>query len=256
MIDTTIGNVACRFPGMVESNGNLVHQSAVIGPGVKLGRGNFIGPFTSIVGNVEIGDDNWIGPNVTIGTAAQYHGPRNEWKEMGFLPIRIGSGNTLREYVTVHEASESETVIEDDCYLMAYNHLSHDSRLRSKVTLANNVQIGGFTDVGYASVLGLSTTIHQFTTIGAFVMVGMSSAVTKDLPPFTKFAGNPARFLGINSVGLSRNGFSEGELEAIRAAVSGDSDAYPERAESYLTSFRERNAQTHRQIARCDERLR
>ena len=236
---------------MREVNGNLVHPSAVIGSQVRLGRGNFVGPFTTIVGNVTIGDDNWFGPHVTIGTAAQYHGPRNEWKETGFLPIAIGSRNTLREYVTVHEASESETVISDDCYLMAYNHLSHDSRLESKVTLANNVQIGGFTEIGFGCVVGLSTTIHQFTTIGAFVMVGMSSVVVKDLPPFTKFAGNPARYLGINKVGLSRNGFSEGDIEKIRSAANaGD---YPDEAERYVSRFRARNAQTHRPIARCDD---
>lgn len=244
--------VALRFPGIREVEGNLVHATATIGPSVRIGRGNFVGPYTTIVGNVEIGDGNWIGPNVTIGTAAQYHGPRNEWKETDFLPVRIGNANTLREYVTIHEPSQSETVIEDDCYLMAYNHLSHDSRLQSKVTLANNVQIGGFTEIGYGSVIGLSSTIHQFTTIGAFVMVGMSSVVVKDLLPFTKFAGNPVRFLGINTIGLSRNGFAEADIDGIRTALCGAGE-YPHTAAEYVERFRARNLQTHRQTARCDD---
>jgi UDP-N-acetylglucosamine acyltransferase len=240
--------VTLRFPDVVEVDGNFIHPSAAIAPGVRLGRGNFIGPFTSIVGNVEIGDDNWIGPNVTIGTAAQYHGPRNEWREPPYLPIRIGSRNTFREYVSIHEASKDETVIEDDCYLMAYNHVSHDTRLRSKVTLANNVQIGGFTEVGYGCVVGLSTTIHQFTTIGAFVMVGMSSVVVKDLLPFTKWAGNPARYRGLNTVGLSRNGFSEEDIARIAAALRGDG-SYPELAADHVERFRCRNTAMHREVA-------
>jgi UDP-N-acetylglucosamine acyltransferase len=248
-MDTVSANLATlRFPGMLEREGNLIHRSSIIGPDVRLGRENFIGPFTSIVGNVRIGDANWIGPNVTIGTAAQYHGPRNEWKTSDYFPIRIGNRNTLREYVTVHEASRFETVIEDDCYLMAYNHVSHDSCLRSKVTLANNVQIGGFTEIGYGCVIGLSTTIHQFTTIGSFVMVGMSSVIVKDLHPFTKWAGNPARYLGINSVGLSRNGFSEEQIEAIGVALADDGDYVPGAAE-HVERFRARNAQMHREVA-------
>jgi UDP-N-acetylglucosamine acyltransferase len=237
-----------RFPDMREVGGNLIHPSATIGADVKLGRGNFIGPGAVVVGNVRIGDDNWIGPHVTIGTAAQYHGPRNEWKEADFLPIRIGNGNTLREYVSVHEPTEHETAIEDDCYLMAYNHVSHDTRLCSKVTLANNVQIGGFSELGHGCVIGLSTTIHQFTTIGAFVMVGMSSVVVKDLPPFTKWAGNPVRYLGVNTVGLSRNGFSDPQIEAMTAALSGGAE-YAGPGIEHIEAFRARNARTHRDVA-------
>jgi len=237
-----------RFPGVLQFGTNYVHESAIIGPDVKLGNGNFVGPFTAIVGNVEIGDDNWIGPNVTIGTAAQYHGSRNEWKEKDFLPIRIGNRNVLREYVSVHEPSQLVTVIEDDCCLMAYNHVSHDTILRSKITLANNVQIGGFTEVQYGCVIGLSTTIHQFTTVGAFTMVGMSSVVAKDLPPFCKWAGTPVRFLGVNAIGLRRNDFRDDEIAAIGDAVVGNGE-YPPAAACHVERFRTRNAQTHREVA-------
>lgn len=229
---------------------NVVHQTALIGPGVTLGRGNFVGPNTSIVGNVEIGDENWIGPNVVIGTAAQYHASRYEWKESGFLPVRIGNRNVLREFVTVQEPSKSVTTIEDDCMLMAYNHVSHDTVLRSRVTLANNVQIGGFTEIGFGCVVGLSATVHQFTTIGAFSMIGMSSVVTKDLPPFLKWAGNPIRCLGPNTVGLERNGFSRAEIDAIADTFRTDAP-YPSAALAHSDQFWNRNKETQRAVASC-----
>ncbi|HTX60344.1 MAG TPA: UDP-N-acetylglucosamine acyltransferase [Verrucomicrobiae bacterium] len=237
-----------RFPGMREAGGNLLHESAVVGPDVRLGKGNFVGPFSAIVGNVEIGDDNWIGPHVTIGTAPQYHGPRFEWKESGFLPIRIGHRNTLREYVSVNEPRDGVTLIEDDCYLMGGNFVAHDVALRSRVTLSAGVQLSGFTEIQYGCVMGLSSTVHQFTTIGAFSMIGMSSVVIRDLPPFSKWAGNPARFLGLNAVGLERNGFSREQIDAIASAQRGGG-AYPDLALPHLERFTARNAQTARGVA-------
>jgi UDP-N-acetylglucosamine acyltransferase len=243
---------AYRFPGMMEVDGNLIHSSAAIGPDVRMGRGNVIAPFAVIVGNVTIGDENWIGPHVTIGTSAQYAGPRYELKEDGFLPIAIGSRNTFRECVTVHEPSKYTTIVEDDCYFMAYSHVSHDTVIRSKVTLSNSVQIGGFTEVQYGTVVGLSTTIHQFTTIGAFCMVGMSSVVAKDLRPFGKWLGVPARFRGVNEVGLSRNGFSEDVVREIVRAYEDGSERFPDAVEAHVAAFRARNAETHRPIVAID----
>jgi UDP-N-acetylglucosamine acyltransferase len=240
-----------RFPGMQKVDGNFVHPAAVVGPDVRLGKGNFIAPFAVVVGNVELGDDNWIGPHVTIGTAAQY-ATRYELKDSNFLPIRIGSHNTFREYTTVHEPSKDLTLIEDECYFMSYSHISHDTVIRSKVLLSNSVQIGGFTEVQYACTIGLSTTIHQFTTIGAFSMVGMSSVVTKDLEPFRKWVGNPVRFLGINHVGLKRNGIAPGDIQAIEAsALVSDSARLPDAVAGYVEAFRLRNAQTARPVARA-----
>ena len=218
---------------------NDIHSTAIIGDSVRLGDGNYVGPFTYIFGNVEMGDGNWIGPHVTIGTAAQYHGPRNEWRTPT-LPIRIGNGCTIREYVAVHEPFIGKTIIEDDCYLMAGSQVGHDIVLREKVTLANAVQIGGFSEIGYGAWIGLGATIHQYTTIGAFVMVGMSTVVVKDLPPFTKWAGNPARYLGINEVGLRRNGFSEADIADIIA---------DDHRNGHIGVFLKRNALYNREIA-------
>jgi UDP-N-acetylglucosamine acyltransferase len=202
-----------------------------------------------IVGNVEIGDENWIGPHVTMGLAAQYAGPRYELKVADFGPIRIGNRNTFRECATVHEPSKYVTSIEDDCYFMAYTHVPHDGIVRSKVTFSNNVQVGGFTEVQFGAVIGLSATIHQFTTVGAFCMVGMSSVVVKDLPPFSKWSGNPARFRGLNTVGLERSGFAEGDVASIARAYAKGLLEAPQSLAGHLSAFKDRNAQMHRPIA-------
>ena len=203
-----------------------------------------------------MGDDNWIGPHVTIGTAPQYHGPCLEWQVDEPLPIRIGNNNTIREYVAIHEPREGATVIEDDCYLMAGSQVGHDIILRSKVTLANNVQIGGFSEIQYAAWIGLSATMHQFTTIGAFVMVGMSTVVVKDLPPFGKWAGNPARYLGINTVGLRRTNFPDDDLSRSTATAVTTGSCRSHLRTLHVEAFEARNAQTTDEPSPLDEKNR
>ena len=49
-------------------------------------------------------------------------------------------------------------------------------------------------------------------------MVGMSTSLTQDVPPFVTLSGNPAAAHGINSEGLKRRGYSREAIGAIRHA--------------------------------------
>ncbi len=205
---------------MGSADGNQIHPTAVIAPTVRIGKGNTVGAFTTIEGDVVIGDDNWIGPHVTIGTPAQYTTAKYEFTGQPVTGIRIGSRCVFREYTTVHQPSKFQTIVEDECYFMAYCHVSHDTRIRRNVALANNTQIGGFTDVGEYSTIGLSTMIHQYTTIGAYAMIGMGSVISKDVPPFAKVVGNPAQLLGINAVGMERSGFDAACIAEVERTLN------------------------------------
>lgn len=190
----------------------------MIGPEVRFGAGNTVGPFTTIIGNVQIGDGNWIGPHVTIGTPAQYTTSKFELNGQTCSGVLIGNRCVIREYSTVHQPSKYSTELEDDCYLMAYCHVSHDTVLRTGVALANNTQIGGFSEIQAFATVGLSSVIHQYSTVGAYSMIGMATVITKDIPPFLKVIGNPARVTGVNSLGLQRNGFPDHAITEILGA--------------------------------------
>jgi len=160
--------------------------------------------------------------------------------------VRIGARVVLREYVTVHQPSRDATIIEDDAYLMAYAHVSHDTRIRRGAILANSVQIGGFTDVGEHANVGLGSVLHQFTTIGAGAMVGMGSIVSKDIPPFVKAYGIPLRIGGVNSLGMSRAGLGADAVAQVTAWYAGGAEVTDPDAARLVAAYRARRELGHR----------
>lgn len=232
---------------------NSIHPTAIVAPSVVIGDGNHVGPYAVIEGDVRIGDGNWIGPHVTIGTPAQYTTKKFEFNGGSASGIIIGDRCVLREYVTVHQPSTDRTVIEDDCYFMAYCHVSHDTTIRRGVTLANNTQIAGFSEIQEKATVGLSVVIHQFSTIGAYAMVGMASVVTKDIQPFSKVMGNPTRLLGINAVGLTRGGFSPELIDRIADAHRRNAldEIEDDAVAAIVRRFAVRGAVTHRSVLRA-----
>ena len=57
--------------------------------------------------------------------------------------------------------------------------------------------------------------VGQFLTIGAHSFVAGGTLVRKNVPPFTKAAREPISYVGINSVGLRRRGFTEINIRQI-----------------------------------------
>jgi UDP-N-acetylglucosamine acyltransferase len=54
-------------------------------------------------------------------------------------------------------------------------------------------------------------------------MVGMSAVITRDVPPFAKIYGSPAKLRGANTIGMSRRGIAATDIDALHAAyLNGD----------------------------------
>jgi UDP-N-acetylglucosamine acyltransferase len=183
--------------------GNRIHRTAIIDPDAKIGNGNTIGPFCVIGPDVVIGNNNVFTSHVSIGAPAQHRSLSSNHNGL----VKIGNGNTFREFVTVHRSSPGGfTEIADRCYFMACAHVSHDSVVEDDVTMCNNVLLGGHSRVMRGATLGLGAAIHQYQTIGSYAMIGAGTIVPKraDILPGEKYAGNPARHLGINKIGVDK----------------------------------------------------
>lgn len=212
---------------------NLIHPTALVNSGALLGTGVQVGPFSIIAEGAEIGEGTVIdshvriegcvrmGPNNRIHQGAVLGSPPQDLKYSGEKSfLRLGSNNTIREYVTMNPgtAEGEETCLGDHCLVMAYAHVAHNCVIGDRVILANAVQLAGHVTIEEYAILGGLTPVHQFARIGAHSFVGGGSRVPQDVPPFIRAAGNPLVVAGINLVGIQRRGFSVENIEAIKRA--------------------------------------
>jgi UDP-N-acetylglucosamine acyltransferase len=135
--------------------------------------------------------------------------------------LEIGDNNTVREYVTLNTGTAQDvgvTRVGDDNWIMAYAHIAHDCQVGSHTVIANGVQLGGHVHIDDWAILGGLCAVHQYVRVGAHTMVGGTSTLRQDTPPFLLGAGDPFRPVGINSEGLNRRGFSTEAIAALKEA--------------------------------------
>ncbi len=194
-----------------------IHPTAHVDPSVKLGSGVKIGPHCVITGNVIIGDRTMIHAYVALGFPAQVVGIT---KSLG--TIKIGSDCQIREFATIHASryEHGQTTIGNNCYIMNHAHVGHDATLEDHVTLINNVMLAGHTYVEHHAIIMASSATHQFSRIGAYTALAPYSGIRQDLPPYGIYTGKPARFSGLNLIGLRRAGFSVASIQALKRATT------------------------------------
>ncbi|WP_196892651.1 acyl-ACP--UDP-N-acetylglucosamine O-acyltransferase [Aureivirga marina] len=204
---------------------------AYIHPGAKIARNVVVEPFTTIHNNVEIGSGTWIGSNVTIMEGARigencriFPGavisaiPQDlKFDNEDSLAI-IGDNTTIRECVTINRGTNAsgQTVVGSNCLVMATAHIAHDCIIGDNAIIVNGVALAGHVVVGNHAIVGGLAAVHQFIHIGDHAMISGGSLVRKDVPPFTKAAKDPLSFVGINSIGLRRRGFSTEKIREIQ----------------------------------------
>lgn len=211
----------------------MLHPTASIHPDAQLGTGVTVGPFAVIEGPARIGDrctiqahavitghvvmgaENTIGYGAIIGADPQ---------DFAFQPrvesaVRIGDGNRIREYCTIHRATSSgeATVVGHHCFLMAGAHLAHNCVLGDRVILANNVLLGGHVSIEERVFIGGGCVFHQHLRVGRLAICQGASAFSKDVPPFV-IAAERNGVAGLNVVGLRRAGLTPAERVDVKSA--------------------------------------
>lgn len=204
---------------------------AYVHPQAKIASNVVIEPFVTIHKNVEIDEGTWIGSNVTIMEGARIgknckifpgaviSGIPQDLKYKGEdTVVRIGDNTIIREYVTINRGTVAagETVVGNNCLLMAYVHVAHDCIIGNNVILANAVTLAGHIKIDDFAILEGLVAVQQFINIGAHCFVAGASLVRKDVPPYVKAAREPLSYVGINSVGLRRRGYSAEKINEIQ----------------------------------------
>jgi UDP-N-acetylglucosamine acyltransferase len=200
-----------------------IHDTAEIGPYCIVGAEVQIGARTKLMANLfvegptVIGEDNVFFPCSTVGVASQdkkYKGER--------AFTRIGSRNSIREFVTIHRGTEGgglHTEIGDDNLLMTYTHVAHDCRIGSNVILGNSVGLAGHVIIEDWADVSPFSGVHQFCRIGKHAFVGPYSVIKQDVMPYSLTSNQPeVQVFGANSIGLSRRGFDKAAIESLQTA--------------------------------------
>lgn len=210
-----------------------IHPTAVVDPAARLAPGVEIGPYALIEADVEIGEGCRISGHAVVGggtvlgrnNVIHHHaivGTDSQDSKFKGEPTRlvVGDDNVIREFATVNRATGEghATRVGSGCRLLAYSHVAHNATLGNGAIVANAAQVGGETVLEEHVVIGGLVGIHQRRRIGAYSIVGACSKVTKDIPPFIRADGHPARPRGINLIGLERHGFPPEAIAAIKAA--------------------------------------
>ncbi len=206
----------------------LIDPAARIGANVRIGAYSLVGPFVEIGDDCEIGHHCVIEGHTRIGQGNRIFsfnaiGGEPQDKKYAGEPtqLEIGERNTIREYCTFNTGTVQDggiTRMGNDNWIMAYVHVAHDCQIGNHTIMANNATLAGHVTVDDYAILGGFVGIHQFCHIGAHVILGISSVIRQDVPPYLTIAGNPAAPYGINSEGLKRRGFSADAIAALKRA--------------------------------------
>lgn len=210
-----------------------IHPTALVDRRAELDEGVTVGPYTIIEANARIGKNCEIGARVHVASGARigagvkvYTGavlgtaPQDLKFKGAETTLEVGERTVIREYATLNRGTEDRwiTRVGRDCFIMAYAHVAHDCSIGNHCILANAVNLAGHVELeDWASIGGL-VPVHQFVRVGQHAFVGGGYRIPKDVPPYILALGEPLTFGGLNSVGLTRRGFSQETMTAIKRA--------------------------------------
>ena len=208
----------------------MISPYAHIHPKAQIGENTIIDPFAVVEDDVIIGDGTHVMSHavimqkVTVGKSCKIF----PGAVIGAIPqdlkfdgedtvVQIGDNTTIRECVTVNRGTKDKwkTVVGSDCLLMAYSHIAHDCIIGNHVIIANSVQLAGHVEIGDYAIIGGMAAAIQFSRIGPHTYIAGGTEIIKDVPPYIKAGRAPLSYVGVNSIGLQRRGFTSEKINNI-----------------------------------------
>ncbi|PIQ14320.1 MAG: N-acetyltransferase [Flavobacteriales bacterium CG18_big_fil_WC_8_21_14_2_50_32_9] len=150
----------------------FAHETAVIDEGCKIGNGTKIWHFSHIMSNCIIGENCNIGQNVVIS-------PK----------VVLGKNVKIQNNVSIYTG----VTCDDDVFLGPSMVFTNVINPRSAV---NRKEEYLKTHVGKGASIGANATIVCGHDIGEYAFIGAGAVVTKNIPAYSLWVGNPAKQLG------------------------------------------------------------
>jgi UDP-N-acetylglucosamine acyltransferase len=214
---------------------SVMDPRADISPSARIGNGAKIGPYAVVGDDVELGDDCILDHHAFV------QGPARFGRENHFYPfsavggdpqdltfrgervsLEVGDRNDFREFCTVSRGTikgGGVTRVGSNNLIMAYAHIGHDCVVGNHTIFVNGATLAGHVIIEDYATIGNFSPVHQFCRVGQHAYVAAHTVITQDVPPFAKVAApRDTQCYGVNSVGLSRQGFSPERIESIEKA--------------------------------------
>jgi UDP-N-acetylglucosamine acyltransferase len=206
---------------LVDKKAQLADDVSV-GPFSVLGPDVVLGPGCAVHNHVTITGATTLGRNVQVHSGAVLGGlPQDLKYRGGKTTLNVGDNTVIRECCTLNVGTElggGQTLVGNNCLIMAYVHIAHDCRLRNNIVIANAAQLAGHIHVHDGARISGLAAIHHFVTIGTCAYVAGCAKLSMDVPPFTLAEGHPAKIKALNKEGMKRRGLSDEVMELIKTA--------------------------------------
>ena len=150
----------------------FAHSTAVIDEGSIIGKGTKIWHFTHIMPNCTIGENCNFGQNVVVSPE-----------------VVLGNNVKVQNNVSIY----SGVTCDDDVFLGPSMVFTNVINPRSAVNRKNEY---AKTIVGKGATIGANATIVCGHDIGEYAFIGAGSVITKNIPPYSLWVGNPAKQIG------------------------------------------------------------
>ncbi len=210
-----------------------IHPTAILDGDIDLADDVKIGPMCILRGTISLGAGVRLLERVSINGPARigagtifYPGAiiGFEPQDYKFAPgtptagVVLGQNCIIREHATVHSSTSTEkpTTLGEGVFLMVNSHVGHDTVVGDRTILVNNTALAGHVIVEDRVTLAGGSLVHQNCRIGRLCMFSGCSIVTTDIPPFMMMIDRN-EIVGLNLVGLRRNGFSAEEINTLRS---------------------------------------
>jgi UDP-2-acetamido-3-amino-2,3-dideoxy-glucuronate N-acetyltransferase len=150
----------------------FVHESSYVDEPCEIGEGTKIWHFSHVMAGSKIGRRCNIGQNVVISPQ-----------------VVIGDNVKIQNNVSVYTGVE----LEDDVFCGPSMVFTNVTNPRSHVPRRDEYRK---TLVRRGASIGANATVVCGNTIGRYAFIGAGAVVTRDVPDFAIFVGNPGRVVG------------------------------------------------------------
>lgn len=166
----------------------FAHPTAVVDEGCQIGEGTKIWHFTHIMPNCVIGERCNIGQNVVVSP-----------------DVVLGNNVKVQNNVSIYTG----VICEDDVFLGPSMVFTNVMNPRSAIVRKDEYRK---TIVKKGASIGANATIVCGNNIGEYAFIGAGAVVTKEIPAYSLWVGNPAKQMGwVSEYGHKLNFDSEGK---------------------------------------------